>query len=126
MHYVGPERCGEREISMEHILCKVYAAFSPVTTKELGEMEKAGESAIGSGDPWLLAEGDLLRISFEGAYFPLEEILEVLKGVLSAEATGKLDYLDMENWTLTRYVYAGGVFSHSERSLNHVMAYSGH
>lgn len=111
---------------MKNVLCKVYAAFSPAGKPVLEAVSLAAQGAIGSGDPWLFLEGDMLRISFEGMYFPVDEVIAVLTGLLPAGSEGKLDYLDMEEWRLLRYVFAGEGFTASERSLNHVLDYSGH
>ena len=111
--------------SVNQVLAKVYAAFSPADAACLGPVERAGKSALGHEAPWLFLDGDLLRISWEGMYFPLDEVLEALAAHLPPDARGKLDYLNLEEWTLTRHIY-DGAFSASTRSLNHVLAYSGH
>lgn len=111
---------------MNNILCKVYAAFSPVERISLEAIEKAAEGAVGNGEPWLFWERDMLRISFEGVYFPLEDVLAALVGLLPPGAEGRLDYLDLENWRLVRNVFTGGSFVASERGLNQVLEYSGH
>ena len=103
-------------------LVKVYAAFLHADDRVLAAVEMAGQSAMGHEAPWLFLEDGVLRISWEGVYFPLEEIL----GALSSNTEGKLDYLDLEDWTLTRCVPRNGGFHCSKRSLNHVLDYSGH
>lgn len=125
---------------------KVYGGFHPADADVFCRVEEAGRDAVGE-EPWLFLEGDLLRISFEGAYFFLPDMLLALEVCLPPEAEGKLDYLDMEAWTLTRCqlgasagekaAAASGPLSAAEnasltrfsvftRSLNHVLAYSGH
>lgn len=71
-------------------------------------------------------DGDLLRLSFEGIYFPLEEVLEALVPHLGADSRGKIDYLDLDAWTLTRHSIAEGGVACSSASLNNVLDYSGH
>lgn len=105
---------------------KVYAAFSPADANVLSSVEKAGSEAMGHESPWLFLEGDLLRIAWEGAYFPLEEVLRALEITLAADAQGKLDHLDLDDWTLTRYLPGPDGFRSSTRSLNQVLEYSGH
>lgn len=70
--------------------------------------------------------GNLLNIAYEGCYFPVEEFLAALKPELEAASQGKLDYIDMEKWTLTRYTFNGGLVTFSTRGLNDVLAHSGH
>jgi len=117
---------------MAIVLAKVYAAFSPAGAEALRSVEQAGARALGHEEQWLFLEGDLLRISWEGVYFPLEEALCALGDSLPLTAEGRLDYLDIEAWTLTRFIFtvdsqAGkGVFSSSTRSLNQVLEYAGH
>lgn len=109
------------------ILVKVYGAFHPADTACFDVVSTAGRDAIGQQEPWLFFENGLIRFSFEGLYFPLQEVLEALKSALPEEAEGRLDYLDLEDWTLTRHVLPpGGAFTTSTRSLNHVLAYAGH
>lgn len=111
---------------MKNILCKVYAAFSPAGEEARKGVEEAAKGAVGGSEEWLFLEKDMLRISFEGAYFPLEETLAALQGLLPPDAEGKLDYLDLEEWKLLRHEFLNGRFSASERGLNHVLDYSGH
>lgn len=105
---------------------KVYAAFSPADADVLSAVEKVGREAIGHESPWLFLEGNMLRISWEGVYFPLEDVLRALADTLAHDAEGKLDYLDLEDWTLTRYLPEGNAFRASTRGLNQVLEYSGH
>ena len=110
---------------MKNVFCKVYAAFFPVREIRLEIVKTAAMSAVGSED-WLFLEGDMLRISFEGTYFPLEETLAALLAILPLSAEGKLDYLDIERWKLLRHMFRNGDFDVSERDLNQVLDYSGH
>ena len=69
---------------------------------------------------------DLLRISYEGVYFPLDEVLAILDQHLTPQSQGKLDYLDLEAWTLTRHRMVGTQWEISRAPLNAVLDYSGH
>ena len=111
---------------MEHILVKVYAGLHPVAAACADSVRRAGSGAVhGSGEIWLFHEQELLRISFEGLYFPEDEVLEALESCLSAHAQGKIDVLDLEGWELRRYVRENGVFRLYRRGLNQVLDYSG-
>ncbi|MDL2266394.1 hypothetical protein LJC46_00195 [Desulfovibrio sp. OttesenSCG-928-G15] len=109
---------------------KVYASFSAAPEGSAERITRVMQQAIADrsteGEETVFQEGALLRISFEGLYFPLEEVLAELATTLARDATGKLDYLDMEAWTLTRHVFTHGAFSQSTRSLNHILDWSGH
>lgn len=107
-------------------LAKTYAAFSPADANTLAAVERAGQEALGHDAPWAFLEGGTLRISWEGLYFPLEEVLLALAATLGSGPEGKLDYLDLEEWTLTRYVPGTNGFQASKRDLNQVLDYSGH
>lgn len=104
--------------------CKAYGNLSP-----------AGEDAVQAVDrvfmDWGLSqraelEGDLLRIAFEGVFFPLDDVLAALKPYLCSDSSGKVDIIDMEGWTLTRAVFTGTEIRLSSAGLNDVLAYSGH
>ncbi len=115
---------------MTAVLIKVYAAFWPAAEACLAAVRQAGSTALGhEEEEWVLLEGTLLRISFEGIHFPLDEVLEALDRHLPPDVEGKLDVLDLDGWTLTRYLRRTtpeGGFASSRRSLNHVLDYSGH
>lgn len=106
------------------VAIKVYAAFYPVSGPCLGLDTLDG--LYPSDEEWLLYEDDMLRVSFEGLVFPHEEVLSLLKEWLPPEASGKMDVIDLEEWTLTRHVWEGGNFTTASRSLNQVLEYSGH
>ena len=112
---------------MERILVKVYAGLHPADTACADSVRRAGAAAVqDSGEVWLFHERDLLRISFEGMYFPEEEVLAALEACLPAQAQGRMDVLDLENWELRRYAREDGKFRLVRRNLNHVLDYSGH
>lgn len=111
---------------MSKVLLKIYAGFSPADQASFDAVSHAGKDALGHEEPWLFLETDLLRLSFEGIYFPLETVLEALAGHLPPTALGKLDSIDLEAWTLTRYEFSEGKFTATARGLNNVLDYSGH
>ena len=69
-------------------------------------------------------EGDIFRISFEGVFFPLDDVLDALRPLLCAESSGKIDLIDMEAWTLTRAAFSGTEITVKTVGLNHVLAYT--
>ena len=111
---------------MPRELVKVFAAFSPVGEGCFEALQQTAGAALGCDEPWLFREGDMVCIAFQGLWFPLEETLAALREHLAPETAGKLDYLDLETWTLTRCVWRHGAFDRVIRDLNHVLAYSGH
>ncbi len=108
------------------VLIKVYAAFSPVDEKGAKAVEAACSSALaGEGELSCSSLGDLLRVSFEGVYFPVDEVAEVLEGLCARGAVGKMDVLDLEEWRLTRYQGAGGRQVKRSAPLTNVLDFSG-
>lgn len=108
------------------VILKVYGHVRPVSDDFYAALDKACAGAIADGrdEPALLREGEMARISFEGMYFPVEEVLEALALHLGPEHKGRLDVLDMESWRLTRHVFDGGLRTNSA-SLNSVLDYAG-
>jgi hypothetical protein len=111
---------------MKRILVKVYAGLHPADGVCADSVRQAAAAAMpNSGDPWLFHEGDLLRISFEGLYFPEDEVSAALAACLPAQARGRVDVLDLEGWELRRYAREYGSFRLSRRGLNEVLDSSG-
>ncbi|MDR2055266.1 MAG: hypothetical protein LBQ10_05290 [Desulfovibrio sp.] len=108
------------------VILKVYGHIRPVSDELYAVLDKicAGAIADGQDEPVLQRENETARISFEGMYFPVEEILMALAPHLGPEHKGRLDVLDIENWRLTRHVFDGGLRAHSA-SLNNVLDYAG-
>lgn len=106
-------------------LVKVYAGFFPPGDTCRPAVEIAGRSAVGCDEAWLFEENGLLRIAWEGVWFPLDDVLDAFAAHLPLSATGKLDCLDLEAWTLTRCQFMDGAFERQVRGLNHVLEYSG-
>lgn len=80
---------------------------------------------------WSLAaelslQDDVLRVDFEGVFFPGEEVRDALLPHLPADAGGKIDVIDREAWTLTRHLFSNGGCNTFAVGLNHVLDYSGH
>ena len=111
---------------MKRVLVKVYASLHPVDAVCADFARQAASAAIhDNGEAWLFHEHDLLRISFEGLYFPEDEVLAALEACLPAHAQGKMDVLDLEGWELRRYARENGSFRLSRRGLNEVLDYAG-
>lgn len=92
-----------------------------------GELDVAAKAVLSS---WgLLAElelcGELWQIQFEGVAFPHEELAEAIRCALLPDSEGRLDVIDREGWTLTRYIFARQGFRVHTVGLNQVLDYSG-
>ena len=114
---------------MRGIAVKVYASFYPLAPAEAEALGDAldGLAPLVMGDASaVFREGDMVRISYEGLYYPVDDALDVLERLLPATAQGRLDFIDMEGWTITRHVYAGGKRTGNIRNLNDVLDHSGH
>lgn len=108
------------------VLLKVYGNLHPADADLRAAVAGACEERMPAGEEAVSLEGDLLRISFEGLYFPVEETLAVLGARLRPEQTGKLDVLDLEAWRLERHVFADGRITSGAAPLNNVLDFSGH
>lgn len=108
------------------VLIKAYGNLYPADSALRNQINRQCRDCASAGDPPASLDGELLRISFEGIWFPAEEVLELIKNQLSPDQSGKLDILDLENWRLDRSVFEKGeIFTHSA-PLNNVLDYSGH
>lgn len=111
------------------VLVKVYGHVWPTGTALLEALRPLVQS-LPPGDispeDALELDGNLLRISYEGVYFPLDEALDIIASHLGPTSQGKVDYLDMEAWTLQRHRIVEGSLQASSASLNAVLDYSGH
>lgn len=108
---------------MEHILIKVYGSISNANTElfnaALRVVEEQDENAVE-------LDGTFFTISFEGIYFMIDEFITAIKPHLTRECSGRIDYIDVDDWTLTRFWIEGGLITHNTADLNHVMDHSGH
>ena len=111
------------------VLLKVYGHIYPASElleKDLSlALQSAIQDTISLDIPLLQRDKDMLRISFEGMYFPEDEIIKVFERHLERCHHGKLDILDMSEWHMTRYFFEGGELQKRSASLNHVLDYSG-
>ena len=109
------------------VLIKVYGAFSPASEKLRLGLGKICGQAIGThteGMPVSLS-GNWLAISFEGVWFPVDDLQAFLEKYAESPLRGKIDFLDLENWRLTRLEFADGRLRKSSAPLNNVLDYSG-
>ncbi|MBD5539031.1 MAG: hypothetical protein HDQ94_03410 [Desulfovibrio sp.] len=109
------------------VLVKVYGNLFPAGEADREALARAcaGRAPAGDGEAVFL-EGDLVRISFEGLYFPVEDVLEAIAARLTPAQQGKLDVLDLEAWRMTRHLFAGGRITSRAAPLNNVLDFSGH
>ena len=109
-------------------LLKVYGPIYPVDKALYAALEHACADAMPDEDdlPVIERDGDMARISFEGTYFPLDDVLDVLTSHVRAEHQGKLDVLDLESWRLIRHIFTQGRVDVHSAPLNNVLDYSGH
>jgi len=104
---------------MPTVLVKAYGALYPAGPEHFEAVSRVLSD-------WYLEdaaslEGDLLRISHEGEYFPAEELVEALRPLLPPDAEGKLDFLDLEDWSLRRFFFHHGTVSVRQASLNQAL-----
>ncbi len=107
------------------VLVKVYGGFRPVTPEFHAALTSALEGAIPADHIHIGLDGAMCVMSFEGVYFPLEDVLTAICRHAPRDATGRLDYIDLENWRLWRHEFAKGELSCHDADLNHVLDYSG-
>lgn len=109
------------------VILKVYGQLWPAN-KELHEnLQAIASQALPQQDyPATSLQDDLLKISFEGIYYPIDETLAAIQKQLTPNQRGKLDVLDLENWKLTRHLFENGGISCHSAPLNNVLDYSGH
>ena len=102
----------------------------PVLVKVYGSLHPAGQAALAAVSAvladWYIPDaaelkGDVLRISHEGEYFPVEDVVAALRPLLSDSSEGKLDYLDLEAWTLRRFFFRCGLVSERTASLDRAL-----
>ena len=109
------------------VLLKVYGNLYPADAADLEALSRASASCVQEGsDAVVTLAGDLLRISFEGLFFPVDDVLAALAAILKPEQKGKLDVLDLEDWRLTRHLFAEGRISSRSAPPNNVLDFSGH
>ncbi|GFH63097.1 MAG: hypothetical protein ZNDK_0868 [Candidatus Desulfovibrio kirbyi] len=108
-------------------ILKVYGNISPVSEDFFTELAAVCARALPASRavPVLSRDGDTAGISFEGIWFPVEELLKTLSRCVTQAHTGRLDVLDMENWRLDRCVIAQGTLCASSAPLNNVLEFSG-
>jgi len=104
---------------MSGILVKAYASFQPVS-------DVLYESLRQLLVDWhleqvLSRQGDHLRISHEGVYFPAVEVARLINDFLDDKIEGKLDYIDLENWHLHRYSVSSRKLVYRKVSLDIVL-----
>ncbi len=110
------------------VLLKVYGNLHPATHHLLNLLRPLEKECLPCPEagPVFDLDADLLHISFEGLYFPLAAVLDTIEASLDQTQQGKLDFLDLENWTLARYVFKSGHITLKTSPLNNVLDYSGH
>lgn len=66
------------------------------------------------------------QIAFEGLAFPLDDVVRILtEHAGRLRLNGRLDYLDIEEWRITRTVWEQGTRTQKSGSLNAALDYSG-
>lgn len=107
------------------VLIKAYGHIWPADRHLTDRLSKIMSEALPRENSQVELKNDLARISFEGIWMPLEDILEFLENNLDSNSRGKLDILDMENWKMTRHEFKNGKIVSKNSPLNNVMDYSG-
>ena len=90
---------------MRPVLVKAYGSFYPASEDVLAAVDAVLSS-------WFIEDAaelkkDMLVIGFEGDAFPDEEVISCLKPFMTSETRGKLDVMDLEAWTLRRWIFTG-------------------
>ncbi len=112
------------------VLVKVYGHLSPVSKADAHAfitelLPFFSHSDIMDAEEMLIHTGDTLQLAFEGIYFDVEDILPIIQKNLISHSYGKIDYLDLEAWQMTRYFICGIKIDIKRMGLNNVMDYAG-
>lgn len=107
------------------ILLKVYGGLRPVSAALHAAISEIAFAAMPS-EASILLDGEWLEISFEGIYFPVDELIMAIETAEITNLNGKIDVLDIENWQLRRFLIVDSRIEMRATSLNNVLAYSGH
>ena len=114
---------------MMQVLQKAYAALAPAGPElaerlcsAVADAQRAGFCPGAEPEDIIALQGDTLFISYEGMAFPLEDVVAALEG---PKLTGKLDFLDLEAWTLTRHLWKEGRLTVRKGDLNAAMESNG-
>ena len=106
------------------IMVKVYGSICPASPALCAALQAIAQAAGAEGS--IEHEGDLLRIAYEGIYFPTEDIVEALPRHLTEQSEGRIDHIDFDAWLLTRHIIQDCTITESSRDLNNVLDFSGH
>ncbi len=110
----------------QEILIKVYGHIWPVAEEIVPALRPYfSDSEHMDAEEMLEYDKDMLRLAYEGIYLDMEEVLPLVQRFLQGTSQGKIDYIDLEAWTLTRHSIEQGLMTVSTVSLNSVMDYSG-
>lgn len=104
---------------MRPVIVKAYASLHPADGAALDAVRAVLEDWYISDAVTL--EGDLLRISHEGEYFPADEVAAALEPFLTEASDGKLDLIDLEAWTLRRFFFRHGQVAVRTASLDQAL-----
>lgn len=103
---------------------KVYGSVHPLQATEQAKLVKALEILL--DDDVVDTSGDMVRISYEGMYFPIDEVLEIIHEYLHEQSAGRIDYIDMDAWRLHRHIIEGTTITEKTNNLNNILDYAGH
>lgn len=107
------------------VLLKVYGGFKPASHKLHDALRQIAARAQPSENLCVALAGDMASLSFEGIYFPLQETLAAIRECADDKTVGRLDVLDIENWTICRHEIKGREIGTHSQNLNNVLDYSG-
>ncbi len=109
---------------MRHILVKVYGSVHPLAPEDRDSLLKRLEILL--DDEAVDFDGDMVRMSYEGMYFPIDEVLEIVQEYLHAGSQGRIDYIDMDGWRLHRHMIEGTTITEKSNNLNNILDFAGH
>lgn len=110
------------------VLLKVYGDVQPATELMYARLNLLC-TQVGIEDALTFEKNGSesgLAVHYEGIFFPIDEFMAVLVPLLEPGSMGKIDYLDLERWGMTRFCIDGNNVDCKNVPLNNVLSYSGH
>ena len=115
---------------MEKIYIKVHGSITNATSQLAEAATEILPSIVADASSYdekiIDLDGSLLSIHFEGLYFMIDDFLAAISPHITQDMEGRIDYIDMDEWTMTRFWINKGMLSHNTADLNQVMDFSGH
>ena len=100
---------------MRNAAIRVYASITGLSPEQAEALEEEYDFSDSR------FQDESLELEYEGLFFPIDDFVDSVMELLPPEAEARIDYIDNDDWTITRHTLSDGELTTAHRNIDDML-----